>query len=499
MQGEYRGDFSRDTFNAKAHYSRVLMQQGRVLLDADWNEQTAILLHYLRSLAIDMFGQYGGPDFVIGPQLSGTTLDDLTISLGHYYVDGLLCENEGELGSDGKVVVSTYYKQPDYYPSDEKEGEKLPTQLPFLVYLDVWERHLTYVESSTAPFTLNTPNMREVALGKPDTATRARVVWQVKVQPLVTSDELKALFEKARWTTDDNRKFESIYWPSWKAAWQAPNRGMLKAQAKITPGETSEPCLASPEARYRGLENQLYRIEVHRGGVAWNGNQPNQGGNQAEAATFKWSRNNGAQIFPVRELAGTTVTLEHLGYDSASSLIEDDWVELIDDDMMQRGQPGVLAQISAVQSEDMQVTLKLPAKTTLPGYVAADYSAKHVLLRRWDHKTNDKGSTATQGGELPKPAPDGALLIAEGQERWLALEDGVQISFQAATSPAHQYRTGDYWLIPARVVTGDVEWRRDKNLEPLPQPPHGVEHHYAPLAIVGEVGGKVEVRYQWRR
>jgi hypothetical protein len=38
MQGEYRGDFTRDTFNPLKNFSRVLMQQGRVQLDADWNE-----------------------------------------------------------------------------------------------------------------------------------------------------------------------------------------------------------------------------------------------------------------------------------------------------------------------------------------------------------------------------------------------------------------------------------------------------------------------------
>ena len=33
------GDFSRDTFDSRNHFSGVLMQQGRVQLDADWNEQ----------------------------------------------------------------------------------------------------------------------------------------------------------------------------------------------------------------------------------------------------------------------------------------------------------------------------------------------------------------------------------------------------------------------------------------------------------------------------
>ena len=62
MQGEFRGDFSRDTFQPDKHFTQVLMQQGRLLLDADWNEQTSILLHYLRSLMVDLVGPYGGPD-----------------------------------------------------------------------------------------------------------------------------------------------------------------------------------------------------------------------------------------------------------------------------------------------------------------------------------------------------------------------------------------------------------------------------------------------------
>ena len=56
-----KADFTRDTFNPLKHFSRVLMQQGRVQLDADWNEQTAILLHYLRSLGADLIGPHGGP------------------------------------------------------------------------------------------------------------------------------------------------------------------------------------------------------------------------------------------------------------------------------------------------------------------------------------------------------------------------------------------------------------------------------------------------------
>src|SRR6266545_3561762 len=56
-----KGDFTRGTFDPANHFSRVLMQQGRVQLDADWNEQTAIMLHLLRTMAYDVFGPHGGP------------------------------------------------------------------------------------------------------------------------------------------------------------------------------------------------------------------------------------------------------------------------------------------------------------------------------------------------------------------------------------------------------------------------------------------------------
>src|SRR5262245_57193985 len=106
-----KGDFTRNTFDPAKHYSRVLLQQGRVALDADWNEQSAITLHFLRALARDLIGPHGGPAKGIGFQIitdatdidnlkdvdtnvkqafkDATSRGDLVISPGHYYVDGI--------------------------------------------------------------------------------------------------------------------------------------------------------------------------------------------------------------------------------------------------------------------------------------------------------------------------------------------------------------------------------------------------------------------------
>src|SRR5213082_464025 len=92
-----KADLTRNTFHPFRHFSRVLMQQGRVQLDADWNEQASIFLHYLRALAVDLIGPHGGPadrlGFKITPRVQ-TDRRSLEIGFGRYYVDGILCENE---------------------------------------------------------------------------------------------------------------------------------------------------------------------------------------------------------------------------------------------------------------------------------------------------------------------------------------------------------------------------------------------------------------------
>ena len=88
---------------------------------------------------------------------------------------------------------------------------------------------------------------------------------------------------------------------------------------------------------------------------------------------------------------------------------------------------------------------------------------------------------------------------------WIfTLEDGVQIQFPggagnpAAGTPTF-YRTGDYWLIPARVATGDVEWPGPRET-PQARLPLGVDHAFAPLGIISiAAGGKVTLDTDLRR
>src|SRR4051812_8778415 len=93
------GDLTRTTFRADRHYSGVRMQQGRVQLDADWNEQLDLTAHRDRAEALDVIGVIGvagvpkvdgGFEVTIAPD--GT---DLLLSPGRAWVAGHLCEADG--------------------------------------------------------------------------------------------------------------------------------------------------------------------------------------------------------------------------------------------------------------------------------------------------------------------------------------------------------------------------------------------------------------------
>lgn len=426
-----KGDFSRDSFDPAKHFSRVLQQQGRVQLDADWNEQAAILLHYMRTLAADLIGPFAGPAGEnLGFAISDVQQQGFKIGKGRYYVDGILCENEQD---------TRYESQKDFPILPGNLGQRGN----YLVYLDVWERHITALEDD---------DIREKALGGPDTASRSKVVWQVKIDD--GEGEENSLPVADCTTVRQN-------WDTWIARWQPAHLGCLRARVE-RPEDSDDPCLTAPDARYRGQENQLYRVEIHQGGAA-------------EEATFKWSRDNGTVVSRV-QLSGTELVAEKpLGFEAGI------WVELSNDGQNLRGQPGTLVKLLKVEGDRLTLEQAVSKPTGVPE--SEDWPTQ---ARRWDQR---------QAGSLI--LKDGAVLFKEGAQEadWIELENGIQIQFWPATGTgnnANRYRTGDYWLIPARVATGNIVWPVEldsKNEEvPIPQPPFGIRHHYAPLAILNANG-----------
>src|SRR5438552_3921207 len=56
-----KGDFTRFTFRPEKHYRSVRVQQGRVQLDSDWNEQADIATHRDDAAMGDLIGRQGAP------------------------------------------------------------------------------------------------------------------------------------------------------------------------------------------------------------------------------------------------------------------------------------------------------------------------------------------------------------------------------------------------------------------------------------------------------
>src|SRR5262249_45283615 len=96
-----KGDFSRVTFDPAQHVSRVMLQQGRVLLDAAFTLQSAVSAYGLRRLTRDLVGPHAGPadrlGFFVTPakDAQGKPTGGLAFGAGRYYVEGWAAETDG--------------------------------------------------------------------------------------------------------------------------------------------------------------------------------------------------------------------------------------------------------------------------------------------------------------------------------------------------------------------------------------------------------------------
>jgi len=406
------GDYTRFTHKPSKRYAAVLDQQGRVQLDADQNERSDIFRRRVRVQAVDTFGSSAVSRFST-PDAFRITGAALNIGVGRMYVDGLLAE----IFAGENFTYATQPFFPDPPPLNTIIGPN------GIVYLDVWEREITYVQD---------PELLEKALGGPDTTTRIQTVWQVKVEGTQATPncdvDLDALFP--------------------------PSGGRLSSRAQAAP-PSDDPCILSPTGGFRGLENRLYRVEIHRGG-------------SPATALFKWSRDNASVVSVVENIVlgpQAQLVVSRIGRDSVLRFKVGDWVEVRDDHREWMGEPGEMARINAIDEENRTITLDR-ALGGRPFGVGAQLSARHTNLVRWDQQ-ND---IVVEAGQLT-----GLVAVSNS---FIPLEDGVEVSFAGS---AGQFHVGDFWVFAARTVDGTVE-------ELNQEPPRGIIHHFSQLATVTGLG-----------
>jgi hypothetical protein len=389
--------------------------------------------------------------------------------------------------------------------------------LTALVYIEVWQRLITYLEDD---------DIREVALGGPDTATRVKTIAQVKVAPV------PAILSRDGEITCD------------EALATLPVSGGTLTTLQPTDSLPPDPCRLPDPASYTGRENHLYRVEVHDGGDVTGSNQgfvfniklasdANAGavnlalasaltkaeidalqrsrfvtittddgqleraqfsdianGNKTiilargllnsfttarnstvsgGVARFKWSRDNAS--FAVRVTAVSadrkTLTLAALGRDQVTTLREGDLVEIVDDTSELGPARGHLTNLTADPNPDtFTVTLadSLPPGFGVPGASITSPS------------TGVTSPPATGGGHMILRRWDGQgiaqAVFNETTTPQLNLGDGVHIRFGGSN-----LQPGDYWQFAARSIDGSIEVLNNA-------PPMGITRHRCALALV---------------
>ncbi|MHA0287600.1 DUF6519 domain-containing protein [Mycobacterium sp. C3-094] len=416
-------DLSKVRFDPIRNHSNVGCQQGRMWLDADFNEYTAITDRRLRAQVADL---QPNPAVVsrLTPDAFKITLAGgvMSIGAGRMYVDGLLAENHGEAREFEPLLAELNGSDPVNYEDQQfwptLEG-RLPANGSFLVYLDVWERELTY---------LNTPDLVECAVGV-DTTTRTQTAWQVRTMGLAAAAGCDAAITK----------WDELLVPS--------SARLTTSTIAIAP--VDDPCVIPPGGGYRGLENQLYRVELH------------------SDTEFKWSRDNATVGSVVSEVVSASeLRLQTLGRDEVLRIADQNWVEIIDDDLELSHAVGEMRQVT-VHEDTRTITFATPLPAALADAATAD--ERHLRVRKWD---------------------SGLATITPGVPQ--TLEHGLQVtfSFEAAGAP----RAGDYWVFTARSAAPSPEesWEKlDKS------PPRGIHHHFTRLAMITLPGTVTDCRPTW--
>lgn len=440
------GDFSRVLDRISGHYSGVLAQQGRFVLDADLNVQSAIVLDYLRGLTTDLLGPFAGPSDGVGFAVEPVPDEHHRVRLGrgHYYVYGLRCE-----------LPSRYWRaEEELHLGEHHEAH--------LIYLLVWEQSVSAIQEPA----ITDPGLRDELSGttrrrevrwRPMTGRRAPWLEPAWTETEANLDSEDAAPQPAATLTPEQVQAIANEFDNYNI--DPSRRPTLAAAAGATPPGGTGPDTSATAGGYKRVENQLYRVEVHRGG-------------DAEGATFKWARDNGSVEFGLEGLEESgdgdlTAILRRLPDPAAPSLEIGDWVEYVDDSWAPVGHPTTLLQVTGLSIATRRVTLR-DAGREPPLF----NRARHPLLRRWDQTDRcDEHGIGVQ--------------MADGG-RWFELEDGVWISF---TAEAPHYERGDYWLIPARTATAGVLWPESDGV-PEALTPSGPARYLAPLAMRTDKGWK---------
>ena len=433
-------DRSRSAFNVRhpKHWSSVQAQQGRLLSDDDWNEADAIDKEDVRRTRVAVIGPSGSPDDgfkVLSAVVTGSAID-FALASGTLFVGGLRAtlEDQEQFSLQKDWLRQTVDDRPALGATDRID----------LVYLEAWQQPVTAVEDD---------ELREVALGGPDTSVRLRTMRRVRVRANVGTEDCGTAWGVL--TTD--------------LGGLTPENERLN-DATLTIGyiqdTSAAPDLCSPSTQtgFLGAENQAIRVEI---GTA--------------ATTFLWGYDNASPLYRVQVTTDTsgaqvihflTIPKDEAHWPVAQQIVELlPWSAVLPNgEKVAEPAGGQLGRVTASYDPATQNIKVQPSVGATFGTAWQSRSDSATLgtvaqsffyLRVWN-----RGSDTTSQPEIAF-SPGVPVALAG---------TGLSVAIAGST-----FRTGDFWIIaarpesPAKVVPWDLETGRAAE---------GIRRFYAPLGLI---------------
>ncbi len=254
-----------------------------------WARAEAAVAATVNGIAINVAGPAYAP---VGVTVSGSQLQFAVNPARAYWI--ALVETAAAPGADLTVGTAAGNYEIDGLIAWSQGGPQacVPAPVPppatndrFVAYLEIHERHIAAVEDRGI--------LEEALGGEHDTTTRTRVRAQVKLARLEALDAAAAA--------------AAVLKPV------LPSGQVKLGTVSATPA--ADPCDLPAPGGYTGPENRLYILEVHA--------SPPVG-----ETVFKWSRDNGAELFPVSYGPGLISAVDRLSAASHLDLRDGDLVEL---------------------------------------------------------------------------------------------------------------------------------------------------------------------------
>ena len=433
-------DRARVSYDPSRKWRGVIAQQGRVTVDADWNEAAMIGEERDRQVALEVIGPVGTPDrgYVVtaarpGGERSDSALGDLRIGPGTLYLGGERLDLTEQV---------RYSAQPDWLDISTDPMWRAPRARheehirPELVYLLAVEQEVSAVED---------PALADVALGGPDTMQRRRILQHFVRCPSEsgTCEGSQDAFERS--LADHGLTFDP-------AEMTARSATRLKVSFPAAAGRGRRAAAGG----YLGAENQMIRVMV--AGIDDATGQP----------TIVWGFDDASFLYRVQTAVpssgSTALTLASAPVDShhyprLGQLVEllRDAVKLTDADYIASSTGFVSTVTEAYQPTGR--TLVMAGAPGEPGGYSADYLAAkltpQLYLRVWQAKAE------AQAGE---PVPLG--------------DTGVCVTLTSSNG----FHVGDFWHFALRPIQSTIVYP-ERYLDES-QPPDGPRTWACPLAVV---------------